>query len=166
MYGSGQGLVAAGGPHDGEDLAEAHVRSVLPPSADTHRVLPRPRQHHALVHLAQRRLVNHGGAAAVHAILHADLWPWCERRWQVPAAEGEYIWPHWWKKGLWSRFIWAIGPGCQTGIHYLGPMPVPVPARTGTDRSPRGRTAARGGLGHWSRFVERTGIVDPGFFSI
>jgi hypothetical protein len=72
---------------------------------------------------------------------------------------------HWWKKGLWSRFIWAIGPGCRTRIHYSGPMPVPVPARTGTDRSPRGRAAARGGLSYWSRFVGRAGIVDPGFFS-
>jgi hypothetical protein len=67
---------------------------------------------------------------------------------------------HWWKKALWSRFIWAIGPGCRTGINYSGPIPVPVPARTGTDRSPRGRAVARGGLGHWSRFVARTGIVD------
>jgi hypothetical protein len=67
---------------------------------------------------------------------------------------------HWWKKGLWSRFIWAIGPGCWTGIHYSGPMPVPVPARTGTDRSPRGRAAGAIPLGQWSRFVARTGIVD------
>jgi hypothetical protein len=67
---------------------------------------------------------------------------------------------HWWKKALWSRFVRAIGPACRTGINYSGPMPVPVPARTGTDRSPCGRAAARGGLGHWSRFVARTGIVD------
>jgi hypothetical protein len=39
-------------------------------------------------------------------------------------------------------------------------MSVPVPARTGTDRSPRGRAQARGAPGHWSRFVARTGIVD------
>jgi hypothetical protein len=67
---------------------------------------------------------------------------------------------HWWKKALWSRFVRAIGPGCRTGINYSGPMPVPIPARTGTDRSPRGGAAARGGLGHWSRFVARTGIID------
>jgi hypothetical protein len=67
---------------------------------------------------------------------------------------------HWWKKALWSRFVWAIVPGCRTGINYSGPMPVPVLARTGTDRSPRGCAAARGGLGHWSRFVAWTGIID------
>jgi hypothetical protein len=67
---------------------------------------------------------------------------------------------HWWEKPLWSRFVRAIGPGCRTGINNSGPMPVPVPARTGTDRSPRGRARSEGGVDHWSRFVARTGIVD------
>jgi hypothetical protein len=64
------------------------------------------------------------------------------------------------KKPLWSRFLWAIGPGSRTGINNSGPMPVPVPARTRTDRSPRGRARSEGGVDHWSRFVAQTGIVD------
>jgi hypothetical protein len=67
---------------------------------------------------------------------------------------------HWWKKALWSWFVRAIGPGCRTGINNSGPMTVPVPARTGTDRSPRRRARSEGGVGHWSQFVARTGIVD------
>jgi hypothetical protein len=67
---------------------------------------------------------------------------------------------HWWEKPLWSWFVRAIGPGCRTGINNSGPMSVPVPARTGTDRSPRGRARSKGGVDHWSRFVARTGIVD------
>jgi hypothetical protein len=39
--------------------------------------------------------------------------------------------------------------------HEPGPIGLHVDARR-----------REGGLGHWSRFVERTGIVDPGFFSI
>jgi hypothetical protein len=84
----------------------------------------------------------------------------------------QYI--HWWKKPLWSQFVWAIGPGCRTGIDYSGPMPVPVPARIGTDGSPRGRARSEGvwliGLGSWHEpgslvsafqaiFVQRQGFV-------
>jgi hypothetical protein len=84
---------------------------------------------------------------------------------------------HWWKKPLWSRFMWAIGFGCRTGINNSGPMLVPVPARTGTDRSPRGRARSEGawiiGPGSWHEpgsfisafraiFVQRQGFV---FFS-
>jgi hypothetical protein len=71
---------------------------------------------------------------------------------------------HWWKKALWSRFVRAIGLGCQTGINNSGQMTVPVPARTGTDRSPRGRARSEGGVDHWSRFVARTGmLISAGF---
>jgi hypothetical protein len=90
------GLAAAGGAHDGEDLAgacepiEAAQNGDAPAAAGGGHPQVLPRDDHAFVHAAQRRLASHDAAVRAPAPVHrcADLQR-LRRRERAAAAEGE-----------------------------------------------------------------------------